>query len=273
MKKFFGIIGNPIKHSLSPVLHKYWFKKYDINADYSILEATDKDLPDIIRKIKEGDYSGINVTLPFKQKIINHIDKVINDAELTGSVNTVLLDNDKTIIGENTDVYGLQAAYLKEIENSSNKKALVIGAGGVSPSVILSIKKSGIRNISITNRTNEKCIFLKKKFNFLNIISWGDLKIKIKNFDLIVNATSLGLKNGDDFNFNFSNTKNEAIYIDTIYNPLETKTFKYLKEEGRRVFNGLDMFIYQGQKSFYLWNKINPEIDDELVELLNSKLK
>ena len=273
MKKFFGIIGNPIKHSLSPVLHKYWFKKYDINADYSILEATDKDLPDIIRKIKEGDYSGINVTLPFKQKIINHIDKVINDAELTGSVNTVLLDNDKTIIGENTDVYGLQAAYLKEIDDSSNKKALVIGAGGVSPSVILSIKKSGIRNISITNRTNEKCIFLKKKFNFLNIISWGDLKIKIKNFDLIVNATSLGLKNGDDFNFNFSNTKNEAIYIDTIYNPLETKTFKYLKEEGRRVFNGLDMFIYQGQKSFYLWNKINPEIDDELVELLNSKLK
>jgi shikimate dehydrogenase len=198
---------------------------------------------------------------------------VVNDAELAGSVNTVLLDNDNTVIGENTDVYGLQAAYLKEIDNSPNKKALVIGAGGVSSSVILSIKKSGIKNISITNRTNEKCIFLKKKFNFLNIISWEDLKLEIKNFDIIINATSLGLKNGEDFNFNFSDTKNEAIYIDTIYNPLETKTFKYLKEEGRRVFNGLDMFIYQGQKSFYLWNKINPEIDDELVELLNLKLK
>ena len=97
--------------------------------------------------------------MPFKQKIINHIDKIVNDAELTGSVNTVLLDNDKTVIGENTDVYGLQAAYLKEIENNFNKKALVIGAGGVSPSVILSIKKSGIKNIFITNRTNEKCIF------------------------------------------------------------------------------------------------------------------
>ena len=273
MKKTFGIIGNPIKHSLSPVLHNYWFKKYDIDADYLIIEAKDKDLSEIIKKIKNGNYSGINVTLPFKQKIINHIDKLVNDAELTGSVNTVLLDNDKTVIGENTDVYGLQAAYLKEIENSSNKKALVIGAGGVSPSVILSIKKSGLRNISITNRTNEKCIFLKKKFNFLNIIPWEDLKYGIKNFDIIINATSLGLKNGNDFNFNFSNTKKDAIYIDTIYNPLETKTFRYLKEEGRRVFNGLDMFIYQGQKSFYLWNKINPEIDDELVELLNSKLK
>ena len=95
----------------------------------------------------------------------------------------------------------------------------------------------------------------------------------MKNYDIIINATSLGLKNGDDFDFFFDNLKEKAIYIDTIYNPLETKTFKYLKENGRRVFNGLDMFIYQGQKAFYLWNKINPEIDDKLVELLNSKLK
>ena len=99
------------------------------------------------------------------------------------------------------------------------------------------------------------------------------LESEIKNFDIIINATSLGLKNGEDFNFKFINTKNEVIYIDTIYNPLETKTFKYLKDQGKKVFNGLDMFIYQGQKSFYLWNKINPEIDNTVIELLNSKLK
>ena len=213
MKKKFGIIGNPIKHSLSPVLHEYWFKKYNINADYSIIEASDKDLPLIIDKVKLGYFSGINVTLPFKQKIINHVDKVVNDAELTGSVNTVFLNNNKTVIGENTDVYGLQAAYLKEIDNSPNKKVLVMGAGGVSPSVILSIKKSGISNISITNRTNEKCIFLKKKYNFLNIISWEHLKSEIKNFDIIINATSLGLKNGEDFNFDFCDTKNVPVII------------------------------------------------------------
>ncbi len=272
MKKFFGIIGNPIKHSLSPTLHNYWFSKYGIDANYSVIEASDRDLPKIIDKIKSGKYTGINVTLPFKQKIINYIDKIVNDAELTGSVNTVLLDHNKTVLGENTDVFGLQAAYLKEIDNSLNKKVLVIGAGGVSPSVVLSIQKSGIKNISITNRTNEKCIFLKKKFNFLNIIPWKNLESEINNFDIIINATSLGLKNGQDFNFNFSNTKKEVIYIDTIYNPLETKTYKYLKDEGKRVFNGLDMFIYQGQKSFYLWNKVNPEIDDDLIDLLKSKL-
>ena len=272
MKKKFGIIGNPIKHSLSPVLHEYWFEKYEIDASYSIIEAKDEDLKDIVKKIRNHELTGINVTLPFKQKIINQTDKIVNDAELTGSVNTILLDNDK-IIGENTDVFGLQAAYLKEIDGSIHKSALVIGAGGVSPSVILSLQKSGVKEIAITNRTNEKCIFLKKRFSYLNIVPWKSLKDEIKKFDIIVNATSLGLKSGDDFNFNFSNTKENVVYIDTIYNPLETKTYKFLKEEGRKVFNGLDMFIYQGQKSFYLWNKINPEIDNELIELLNSKLK
>ena len=273
MKKNFGIIGNPIKHSLSPVLHNYWFNKYKIDAEYSIIETTDKKLDVVIIKIKDGHNTGVNVLLPKKEKIINHIDKVVNDAGLTGSVNTVHLDKDKIVIGENTDVFGLQAAYLKEIDRGSKKKALVIGAGGVSPSAVLSIQKSGITNISITNRTNEKCIFLKKKFGFLNIIPWQNLKSEITNFDIIINVESLGLKNGEDFDFNFSNTKSEVIFIDTIYNPLETKTLKYLKQEGRRVFNGLDMFIYQGQKSFYLWNKINPEIDDGLLDLLNSKLK
>lgn len=140
MKKVFGIIGNPVKHSLSPILHNYWFDKYNIDANYSIIEATEKDLPTIVQKVKDGIYSGINVTLPFKQRVFNHIDKAINDAELTGSVNTIFMDKDKNIIGENTDVFGLQAAYLKEIENSLSKKVLIIGAGGVSPSVILSFQ-------------------------------------------------------------------------------------------------------------------------------------
>ena len=137
MKKIFGIIGNPIKHSLSPVLHKYWFDKYGLDASYSIIEAKDEDLKDIVKKIRNHELTGINVTLPFKQKIINQTDKIVNDAELTGSVNTVLLDNDK-IVGENTDVFGLQAAYLKEIDSNLHQSALIIGAGGVSPSVILS---------------------------------------------------------------------------------------------------------------------------------------
>ena len=105
------------------------------------------------------------------------------------------------------------------------------------------------------------------------IIEWANLRQEIKNHDIIINATSLGLKNGEDFKFNFETDGKNVVFIDTIYNPLETKTLKNLKEKDCRVFNGLDMFIYQGQKAFYLWNKINPEIDQTLIELLLSKLK
>ena len=269
MKKKFVIIGNPIKHSLSPVLHEYWFKKYNIDADYSIMEATDKDLPQIIEKVKQGFFSGINVTLPFKQKIINYVDKVVNDAELTGSVNTVFLNNNKTVIGENTDVYGLQAAYLKEIDNCSNKKALIVGAGGVSSSVILSIQKSGIRNISITNRTNEKCIFLKKKFNFLNIIPWVELKAEIKNFDIIINATSLGLKKEDNLNLDFSSISRNKFFYDVIYNPSETNFLKTGREMGNKTLNGKLMFIYQAISAFNIWHGVKPKVNDEVIKFLD----
>ena len=273
MVKKFGIIGNPIKHSLSPVLHNYWFDKYQINANYSIIKIDETELSQIVKKIKEKDLSGVNITLPYKQKIVPYLDLLVNDAKITSSVNTLYLDEKKLVVGENTDVFGLQAAYLKEVDNASKKKALVIGAGGVSPSVLFSLQKSGVKQIFITNRTMEKCFFMKKKFKYLNIIDWSELREEIKHFDIIINATSLGLKNGNDFSFDFDNTKENLIYIDTIYNPPETRTLKFLKEKNIKVFNGLEMFIYQGQKAFYLWNKVNPEIDQKLVDLLLSKLK
>ena len=254
-------------------MHNYWFNKYNIEANYSLLNIKEEEIESVVKKIKSKELSGINVTLPYKQKIIPFVDQLVNDAKSTNSVNTIFLDETNTLVGENTDVFGLQAAYLKEIPNIENKKALVIGAGGVSPSVIFSLQKSKIKNISVINRTYEKSIFLKKKFNSLNILEWKSLKQEISRFNIIINATSLGLKNGNDFEFNFDNVKDNLIYIDTIYNPMETKTLKFLKESKVKTFNGLDMFIYQGQKSFYLWNKINPEIDDKLIDLLISKLR
>ena len=105
------------------------------------------------------------------------------------------------------------------------------------------------------------------------MIKWGDHITKFNNFDIVVNATNLGLKGGEEFKNLFNDVKDNLIYIDTIYNPLQTKMIKHLKAKNIKTFNGLDMFIYQGQKSFYLWNKINPEIDQKLLELLLSKLK
>jgi len=178
------------------------------------------------------------------------------------------------LIGENTDVFGFQAAYLKSIPNQEkkNKKVLILGAGGVAPSIILALLKSNILNISLSNRTYEKSLFLKKNFKNLNIINWNDFSKDLSKFDILINATSLGLKSTDEFKNDFNIFKKSMVYIDTIYNPSETKMIKNFKSKKIRTFNGLNMFIYQGQKAFYLWNKINPEVDDELLKLLESKL-
>ena len=274
MSKKFCIIGKPVSHSLSPILHNYWFKKYNIDAEYNLLEINENEIKDVIDKIKNKELDGLNITLPYKRKIIPYLSKVINDAKDSKSVNTVYLEGDD-VVGENTDVYGFQAGYLKEIiyPKNNNTKALVLGAGGVSPSIILALIKSNILDISVTNRTNEKTLFLKKQFKNIKIIKWEKYNDLIENFDIIINATSLGLKSGDDFENLFQNIKKETVYIDTIYNPSQTKMIKHLKSKNIKTYNGLDMFIYQGQKSFYTWTKKNPEINNELLDLLMSKIK
>ena len=273
-KKLFAIIGNPVTHSLSPILHNYWFKKYNIDAEYNLLEISENEIKDVIDKIKNKELDGLNITLPYKRKIIPYLSKVINDAKDSKSVNTVYLEGND-VVGENTDVYGFQAGYLKEIiyPKNNNAKALILGAGGVAPSIILALIKSNILDISVTNRTNEKTLFLKKQFKNIKIIKWEKYNDLIENFDIIINATSLGLKSGDDFENLFQNLKKETVYIDTIYNPTQTKMIKHLKSKNIKTYNGLDMFIYQGQKSFYTWTKKNPEINNELLDLLMSKIK
>jgi len=273
-EKFFAIIGKPLSHSLSPLMHSYWYKKYNIKAKYESIEIEQNEIKEVIEKIKKKEISGINITLPYKQVIIQYLDKIINDAKETHSVNTVYLDNNGALVGENTDVYGLQAAYLNRINLQKKiNSALILGAGGVAPSIIYALIKSNLKKITITNRTYEKSIFLKKKFPFINIIKWEDFYKYLPDFGLIINATSLGMKNSDQFHHSIEIVNEQATYIDTVYNPLETQMIKKFKQKNIKTFNGLDMLIYQGQKSFYIWNRVNPEVNDELVNLLKDKIK
>ena len=276
MKKLlFGIIGNPISHSLSPILHNYWFQKYKINAEYKLFKTENNEIKKVIDRVKKKDITGLNVTLPFKKSVIPFLTKTINDANETHSVNTIFLDKEDNLIGENTDVFGFQAGYLQTLsdQDKKNKKALIIGAGGVSPSIILALIKSKIDNISLVNRTYEKSLFLKRKFNMINIVEWKNFYNKINDFDIVINATSLGLLDGEEFKFKLPKINKKLIYIDTIYNPPQTKMISNFKSQKIKTFNGLNMFIYQGQKSFYFWNKINPEVDETLIKLLETNLK
>ena len=145
-------------------MHNYWFKKYNINAEYELLDIDKNEIQNVIDRIKNKEIKGINVTLPYKNSVIPFLTKTINDANETHSVNTIMLDEKNNLIGENTDVFGFQAAYLKSIPNQDkrNKKVLILGAGGVAPSIILALLKSKIKDITLATEPMKNHLFLKK---------------------------------------------------------------------------------------------------------------
>ena len=275
IEKKFGIIGKPLAHSLSPILHNYWFQKNKIFANYSIIEIEQNQIQDIILKIRNGKLQGINVTVPYKQAVIPFVDILVDDAKKTNSVNTLSLNEKGKIVGNNTDVYGIEMSFLKKFQSHKleSKKILILGAGGVAPSVVYALSKNKIKKIFISNRTLKKAEEIKKRFPFIEILKWKNVETEVKNMDVIVNATSLGMKGGHDFNYVFKSIKSDLIYFDVIYNPEQTKMTKKLKKKNIQTINGLEMFIYQGQKSFFLWNTIKPEINEELKRTVISELK
>ena len=262
MKKYL-VIGNPIEHSFSPKLHNYWLKENNINATYDKKKLNENDLKNIISEIKEEKINGINVTVPYKKAVIPFLDELSPEAKDTQSVNTIYLQNGITI-GHNTDIAGFELAIKHAKYDISGKKIFILGAGGVAPSIIYSLKKMKALKIILSNRTKEKAENLKKLFEDIEIVNWGE----IIDFDMIINATSIGLKNEDGLNFDYSSNGPNKFFYDVIYNPRETIFLKRAKLFGNRAENGKMMFIYQAHQAFTIWNKIMPEIDDKVLKLL-----
>ncbi|MDA9167585.1 shikimate dehydrogenase [Candidatus Pelagibacter sp.] len=265
MKKKFLVVGNPIDHSLSPKLHNYWIKKYKINAVYEKNLLNKDEIEDLIFNVREEKIHGLNVTVPLKKKIIPFLDELSEEAEISQSVNTIYKKDNK-IIGDNTDIEGFKLSLEKTEHEIKNKKALILGAGGVVPSIIIALKKMQIEKIYLSNRTELKAIELKKNFSEIEIIKWGETS----DFDIILNATSIGLKEEDEININYQKISKNKFFYDVIYNPPETNFLKNAKKYGGITKNGKMMFIYQAQKAFFIWHKIIPEIDNETINLLDA---
>ena len=263
MEKYL-VIGNPIEHSLSPKLHNFWMKKNNINAIYEKEKILDSDLKDLIAKVQKGEISGINVTVPFKKKVIDYLDQLSIGSKITQSVNTISL-NGKNLIGYNTDIDGFELAIKNINFNVLNKKILILGAGGVVSSIIFALKKLKAQQIIVSNRTKEKAENLKNLFKDIEITNWGN----IPDFDLIINATSVGLKKDDKISLDLSKINKDKFFYDVIYNPKETNFLKEAKKLGNKIENGKKMFIYQAAAAFELWHKIKPEIDENVNALLD----
>ena len=263
MKKYF-VIGNPISHSLSPKLHNHWFKENKIDAVYEKIKIDENDLKNMIAKCKEEKINGINVTVPFKKKVIPYLDNLSVEAEQTQSVNTIVF-KEGGLIGHNTDIVGFEKGIKASNFNMKDKKILILGAGGVVPSIIFALKKMNVLEISISNRTKQRAENLKNLFKNLKVLEWG----KLSDFDVVINATSLGLNN-EKINLNFSGAGKNKLFYDVIYNPTETNFLKEGKELGNKTENGSKMFIYQASEAFKLWHGIEPEVNFETLKLIKN---
>jgi shikimate dehydrogenase len=263
MKKYL-VIGNPIEHSLSPKLHNYWIKQNKLDAVYDKKQVNENDIEAIISEVKNEKINGINVTVPFKKSVIPFVDELSSEANEAQSINTIYKENNK-IVGHNTDISGFELAIRKKNYDIKNKKVFILGAGGVVPSIILSLRKMGASKIVLSNRTKKKAEELKKTFTDLETVDWG----KIPEFNMIINATSLGLNKNDEIKLDYVDIGSNKFFYDVIYNPKQTKFLSTAKHFGNQIENGKMMFIYQAHQAFTLWHKIMPKIDDETIKLLD----
>ena len=247
MKKF-AVIGDPISHSLSPIMHRWIFNELNINATYEKVHVKKNQLNKIINKMNEGILDGINVTLPHKTNIISHVDEINSRAKLIGAINMVMKVDSK-IIGNNTDWYGFMMAMKRNKISLVDDSIIILGFGGVAKSILFALKNYGIKKITILKRNMDEPLTMKDK---LRLMPFDRADEVIKNDSIIINTTPVGM-NDDKSPLDKDMMNKKQILIDVIYTPLETTFLKYGKEVGALTVNGLDMFIEQGLASLDLW--------------------
>ena len=263
MKKYL-VIGNPIDHSWSPKLHNHWIKNNNINAIYEKRKLNVDEIENLILQVKKKKLNGMNVTVHFKKAVIPYLDKLSLEAESTQSVNTIYLENNK-VVGHNTDVRGFELGINNLKFKIKGKKILILGAGGVVSSIIFALNKMKVSEITISNRTKDKAESLKNFFKNLKVTDWG----VIPEFDMIINATSVGLNKDDQINLDLSKVGKDKFFYDIIYNPKETNFLKTGKRMGNETENGKLMFIYQAFTAFKVWHGVEPKINNEVIKLLD----
>ena len=257
--ELYGIFGNPIKHSLSPLLHNKMFEQYSINAVYTAFQVS--DLENAVRGIKALGIKGINVTIPHKKDVIKFLDYIDDDAKNLNAVNTIK-NIDSKLYGYNTDYLGFMDTFKENIPDYFNKTITVLGAGGATRGVIYALHKLGIEKINIINRSVENAYNL--KYDFKNMIDIDAFDIKsskeiLNKSEIVINCTSVGL-NDNESPVNVNHIDN-AVVMDIIYK--DTKFIELSKLKGLKTVNGMSMFINQAFYSFKIWKNI--EFDKNLA--------
>ncbi|MBT5185799.1 MAG: shikimate dehydrogenase [Kordiimonadaceae bacterium] len=268
LKIIAGVVGDPISHSVSPRLHGYWLKKYNINGEYKAFHVKPEGLDKFIKTLASNNISGVNLTVPHKENALELVDIVDDAAQKIGAINTVYRNENKQLVGSNTDGYG----FLKNLKQGTNDwhadhgPVALIGSGGAARAIIDSLLNDGVPEIRLCNRTKARAEKLALEVNDprLTVYDWKDREGALKNAALLVNVTTLGMTGQPELDLSLDHLPVTAVVYDIVYNPLQTNLLKAAKERGNITVDGLGMLLHQAVPGFKAWFGVLPEVDDQL---------
>ncbi len=259
-----GVIGAPIAHSKSPILHGHWLKTYGIKGYYIPMEVSQADLPEALRTLPKLGFVGVNVTIPHKETVLALADIVTDRAALIGAANTLIFRQDGRIHADNTDGYGF-IANLKQNAPGWQPMAgpaAVFGAGGAARAVIASLLEVGVPEIRIANRTRPRAEALRQEFGAkIAVYDWVQAASMLDEALTVVNTTSLGMVGKPEFKVPLDGLSRRALVTDLVYTPLTTHLLDYAARHGCTVVDGLGMLLHQAAPGFERWFGQRPEVD------------
>lgn len=269
----YGVIGFPISHSMSPLMHNREFQAFGMEDYYTAFPVHPDQLENAIDGIRALNIKGINVTIPHKVAVIDFLDEIDEEARLIGAVNTIKNENGR-LIGSNTDGQGYLRSLLSVVNSSlTSKNVLVIGAGGAARAIITSLARHGVKHIDIANRTVSKAEQLAQhanQFVSANGLTINEAEEKLSDYEIVINTTSVGMSpEVTECPIRIGNLRKGTIVSDLIYNPLTTLLLKEAKEKGAITDNGVGMFVHQGALAFKKWTGIDPNIERMTKTVMN----
>ncbi|MGB7431207.1 MAG: shikimate dehydrogenase [Ahrensia sp.] len=275
MTKQAFVIGHPIKHSRSPLIHGYWIAQHQLDANYTAIDVAPAHLQDQVNRVRNGDYCGGNVTLPHKEAVFALADTVSDTAKAIGAANTLIWKADtKTLHAHNTDAYGFTANLDAQAPQwRSGKTALVLGAGGAARAIIHALVQADYMRVMIANRTRSKAEILADMApHICSTIDWQQKDIMVGDADLIVNTTALGMQGQPALDISLDTAKPSLIVTDIVYVPLETGLLKQARAKRLLAVDGLGMLLHQAVPGFEAWFGVTPAVDDGLRSHIEADL-
>ncbi|MGP4071449.1 shikimate dehydrogenase [Piscibacillus sp. B03] len=251
-----GLIGHPVQHSKSPEIHQYFLNVINANGKYELFDVMEEDLEYFLNELKHSDMNGVNVTIPYKEKVIPYLDEIDEHAQMLKAVNTIKRKGNK-LIGYNTDGEGfidsLRYTYPKFVKDIKDKTVLILGAGGAAKGIYFSLKKLNPKRIDIANRTKRKAENIVSENNHL-VLALEEAEEKLYEYDLVIQTTNVGMEpDKDNQVIKLTHLNRGAIVSDIVYKPKMTKFLLNGKQQGARLLFGESMLWYQAAKSFKIW--------------------